>query len=121
MTASDWQDALAWRVIELIREANRGHWPENIWQWKRVAHRFGVTLCIVPPEVLAEPLLRQNVLYLPRLRHSPDKLCRFLTHELSEACLQWEGEPPYCYSPPDPTSLIRHHIAFRVECQVSFL
>ncbi len=108
----EYRQAVAARVVELVVEANGGKWPESIWQWRRVSRRYGVRWKLVSLDILPEPILRRGVLYLPRLRHKPALLERFLTHELAEAVLCWEGEPPYNH-PGDFSE--RHEIACLVE------
>lgn len=108
-----WRGVVAARVMEEILYANRGRWPQSIWQLRRLSRRFGIRKWVfVSPTLIPEPHVRRNVLYLPRLRHDPARLGRFVIHEIVEQCLKWEGTEP-CICP----GVQRHEIASLVEAQ----
>ena len=116
MTSGEgWREIVAGRVADLIHEANGGAWPQTPGEWERVARRFDVQLRFVSRDVLPDPLLRSGVLYVPDAWHHPARMQGYLAHEVAEACLQWEGEPPFRYHPPTPAWQERHRVAGMVE------
>jgi hypothetical protein len=67
-------------------------------EWRTVAKRFGVySIKIQPRRILKSPCLRDDVIWLPRIRHRYCLALRHLSHEAAEAGLIWEGEAPYNY------------------------
>lgn len=111
-----WKLLLLEIVLGLIAEANGGHWPQNIWQWRRVAKRFGVTLQFVRVEGAFTARLHDDLLQV-RWEPRACKSLRWLVHELTEAILTWEGEPEYRYqlAPGETDEGVRHQIARLVE------
>ena len=89
-------------LLRAMAEANHGREPTNIWQYRRVARRFGVRIRFLPPEVRNQAILRQGqrageqgVIYIRRTRNI-GQLRRDILHELGEAASRWEGWPPIC-------------------------
>ena len=89
-------------LLRVMAEANGGREPQTIWQYRRVARRFGVRLRFVAPDRLDQAMLRQGqrtgqqgVIYAPRTRNMARLRC-WLIHELAEAAGRWEGWPPLC-------------------------
>ena len=106
---------VAARLLEVIMERAGGRMPETLLEWRTVARRLGVEhIKMVSPKVLSTPLLRDGVIWLPRVRHRPCLMMRFLAHETAEAGLEWEGEPPLVY-PSQGWTDDRHRIALLIE------
>lgn len=96
------RDTILREICHAISDANGGKWPATMTDWERVAARFGVRVLVVPPCILASPILRydgwyaQGKLYVPRT--SDMRLLNlWMTHELAEASMIWEGRAPFCY------------------------
>lgn len=116
---SYWRLEIAQRIIELIYEANRGTWPATLFQWRRVAQRFGLHLYCLRASRPFTPRIYDDFLIVPWLPAMRDTdhclLVRWLTHELTEAILIWDGEPEYCYVTAETPNQARHRIARLVE------
>jgi hypothetical protein len=106
---------VAARLLEVIIERAGGRMPETLLEWRTVARRLGIEqIRMVSPAVLPTPLLRDGILWLPRVRHRYCLMMRYLAHETAEAGLEWEGEPPMVY-PLSEWMDDRHRIAVLVE------
>lgn len=92
----DYRHEVAVLLLGAIMEGNGGRMPATVLEWRTVARRFGVRKIRVRRAV-AEPFLRADVIWLPRVRHRYCLMLRFIAHEVAEAGLIWEGEPPYNY------------------------
>ncbi len=89
--------------------------PETVLEWRTLARRLGVEkIKMVSPTVLSSPLLRDGIMWLPRVRHRYCLMMRYLAHETAEAGQEWEGEPPLVYPPTGGTN-DRHRIAVLIE------
>jgi hypothetical protein len=79
---------VAARLLDVIIERAGGRMPETVLEWRTVARRLGVEqIKIVSPTVLSSPMLRDGVLWLPRVRHRYCLMMRYLAHETAEAGL----------------------------------
>ncbi len=106
---------VAARLLEVIIERAGGRMPETLLEWRTVARRLGVEqIKMVSPKILPSPMLRDGVLWLPRVRHRYCLMMRYLAHETAEAGLAWEGEPPLVY-PAGGWTNDRHRIAVLIE------
>ena len=106
---------VAARLLDVIIERAGGRMPETLLEWRTVARRLGIEeIKMVSPTVLSTPLLRDGILWLPRVRHRYCLMMRYLAHETAEAGLEWEGEPPLVY-PLSGWTDDRHRIAVLVE------
>lgn len=116
MQHEHWKQEVLDKVLCLIAEQNGGHWPRNVWQWRRVARRFGVTLTFLRVEGPFTACLRDDLL-LVRWTHQPCAPLRWLVHEICEAILLWEGEPEYRHPllTGETEDALRHRIACTIE------
>ena len=106
---------LAARLLEVIIERAGGRIPETPLEWRTAARRLGVErIRLVSPKLLPSPLLRDGVMWLPRVRHRYCLMMRYLAHETAEAGLEWEGVPPLVYPSTGATN-DRHQVAVLVE------
>lgn len=106
---------VAARLLEVIIERAGGRMPETPLEWRTVARRLGVErIKLVSPHLLPSPLLRDGVMWLPRVRRRYCLMMRYLAHETAEAGLEWEGEAPLVY-PSTGWTNDRHRIAVLVE------
>jgi hypothetical protein len=102
-------------LMDVLAEANKGKWPKTIWDFRRVAKRFGIK--IVVNHQITEPIMRykrsigRGVLYLPRTRNM-GLLHVWLRHEMAEIAMEWAGEPEIVYCPEWGT---HHDFARRIE------
>jgi hypothetical protein len=98
----DWQRLVVGAmVLETWCEANGGHEPCTIWQYKRVARRLGVRIHWLPENCDVQAMCRRGdrpghhgVIYI-RKTHNMAKLRLEFLHELGEAATYWEGHPPF--------------------------
>ena len=111
----EYRHEVAARLLDVIIERAGGRMPETPLEWRTVARRLGVEqIKMVSPTILASPMLRDGVMWLPRVRHRYCLMMRYLAHETAEAGLEWEGEPPLVY-PPSGWFNDRHRIAILIE------
>lgn len=104
---------LAAYILSLMADANGGTEPATIWQYRRVARRFGVKIKFVPVGGGAGGFARHRpgrggVIYVSRTR-AAGQLRREVLHELAEVATYWDGVPPWV------CSIARHDIARMIE------
>ena len=98
-------------MLRVWAEANGGREPRTIWQYRRVARRFGVRIHWLPRDADVQACRRdgqragmQGVIFVRRT-HNLARLRLELLHELGEAATRWEGVPPFV------CQLSRHEVA----------
>ena len=116
MSPTAWKLEVMERVICLIGEANGGRWPQNIWQWRRVARRFGIKLKFLRVRGGLTACYQDGCLVIG-WTEQPGYTLRWLVHEISEAILLWEGEPEYRHPVQfsETQDALRHQLACKVE------
>lgn len=109
------KECVALRVCALIMEANHWQWPCAVYEWRRVAKRFGFELCLTRRLSISGSRVNLNdrIIYIGYRPTRADAMKRAICHEVAEAVLEWEGEPEFRYWPSDPN--LGHNVASAVE------
>lgn len=106
----EWKDKVVEAVQEEITNIHAGRWPRTLEEWQRLAERFGCTIHFHSNMAMENACLIENILHVPLPTHFNPVSHPGYQHELSEACLLWEGREP-CIVPATDMQRARHDVA----------